>query len=270
MTLLAIPLILVGCLILVRSALLTFSAEFGRRHDLIKHTYRGGGDFHIAVVVPFVDTTKSGALQELVKALEKQDYPPQRVGIHIIATEESVFGLPHNEELPQNVKIWTYPSKQGRNGQLISWLTERLLAAGGPTKLFAFLESDDIVRPDFLKSITARAFDCFAMQGYIALKRPPQGITGYAVSLANRMMNRIENAGRFHLGLSARLMNSGWVVRQELLEMIPFRQGKDIDNLEYTILLNMSGYRVHWAPNVVVYRNEMIMLIPSPALLGRE
>lgn len=243
---------------LLRAILLLFFAEIGRKQDLIKHVYKSGTDFHLAVVVSFLDGEKIGSLHDLIRALGKQDYPTQRTGIHIITTEETAFALPDKEDWPANVKVWVYPARQVQRDTAVSWLVQRLLAVGGPSRLFAFLDAGDIVRPDFLRNITSRAFDCFAMQGYVALKRPPSQPLASVVALSTRLINRIENAGRFHLGLSCRLMQSGWVVRQELLEMLPFSQGQDMDNLEYTILLNLHGYRVNWAPNVVVYRDETV------------
>lgn len=248
----------IGGLVILRAAFLLVFAELGRKQDLIKHIYKSGTDFQIAVIVPFMDSRKIGPLQELLHALHKQDYPANRVGIHIVSTEDSVFGLPNDEALPENVRIWTYPVKNSTCGNATAWMIERLLAAGGPSKLFVFLNADDIVRPDFLRSVTTKAFDCFAIQGYIALKRPPKGLFAQVVALSTRLVNRIENAGRFHLGLSCKLLESGWVVRQELLEMIPYRQGRDLDNQEYTTLLNLNGYRVNWAPNVVVYKDERV------------
>ncbi len=247
-----------GCTVIIRSLLLLVFAETGRKHDLIKHIYKSGTDFQIAILIPFIDETKSDALQDLIRALSKQDYPASRIGIHIAATEDSADALPASDDLPKNVTVWTNPEKKASRGQTVSWLVERLLAAGGSSKLFVFLDADDIVRPDFLRNVTTRAFDCFAMQGYIALKRPPKGLFPYVSALSTRLVNRIENAGRFHMGLSCKLLNSGWVVRQEILEMLPFRQEDDLDNLEYTTLLNLNGYRVNWAPNVVVYKDERV------------
>ncbi len=258
MTMLSIAFTVLGSLILLRSALLLFFAEMGRKQDLIKHIYKSGTDFHIAIVIPFTDSRKALAFQDLMQALEKQDYPVSRLGIHIVTTEANQYGLPMPGELPSHAKVWTYPQRPANRGQLVCWLVERLLAAGGPSKLFVFLEPDDIIRPDFLKNVTTRAFDCFAIQGYLALKRPPKGPISQIVALSNRLINRIENAGRFHMGLSCRLMSSGWVVRQEVLEMLPFRQVDELDNLEYTALLNLNGYRVHWAPNVVVYKEDRV------------
>jgi hypothetical protein len=56
--------------------------------------------------------------------------------------------------------------------------------------------------------------------------------------------------------MSSRLLDSGWVVQREILEMIPYRRGNDIDNFEYTIRLNLGGFRVTWAPQITIYSNE--------------
>lgn len=248
--------IVIAGLIVVRSGLLLFFAESGRKQDLIRQPHKSADTFYLAILIPYLDSSKIGPLQDLIQALARQDYPQDRIGIHIVATEETAFGLPHHEDLPPNVRLWTHPERKIPQGEALNWLIERLLASGGPTRLFAFLEADDIVRPDFIKNITIKAYNSFVLQGYSAFKRPPKGLWGNVCALSARLQNRIENAGRFHLGLSSILQRSGWVIRQEILEMIPFKSTTDLENIEYTALLALNGYRVHWAPNVVVYKHE--------------
>jgi hypothetical protein len=115
-----------------------------------------------------------------------------------------------------------------------------------------------MVKSDFLQNIAARGLDSFAIQGYVALKNMPDTPLAKAVALSTRLFNRIGNAGRFHLGLSCRLLDSGWAIKQEVLEMIPYHRGMDLDNLEYTLRLNLENFRVSWAPNVVVYSDAQV------------
>ncbi|HEY9745595.1 MAG TPA: hypothetical protein V6C99_05205, partial [Oculatellaceae cyanobacterium] len=139
-------------------------------------------------------------------------------------------------------------------------LIERCLAAGG-NGMFVFLKPTDIVKSDFFQNIVSRGIDSFVIQGYVALKSPPTTLLEKTLSLSSRLFNRIGNAGRYHMGLSCRLLDSGWAIKQEVLEMIPFRRGMDLDNLEYSIRLNLENFRVNWAPNVVVYSDPGISVL---------
>ncbi len=243
-----------GGLLAVRQVAIVAAAEHGRRFDLVKKLYKASQDFHISVLIPYLDGREHPQLLALLQALDEQDYPAGKVTIHIAASEDSVRDL-FPKSLRPNVKVWQYPAPAPRYEQALAWLIERCLAAGG-NGLFVFLRPTDIVKPDYFQNIVARGYDSFAIQGYVALKNLPETPLAKVQALTTRLFNRIGNAGRFHLGLSCRLLDSGWAIKQEVLEMIPFQRGMDVDNLEYSIRLNLENFRVNWAPNVVVYADS--------------
>jgi hypothetical protein len=243
-------------LAVIRQLALLGSAEKGRKRDLVKHIYRSGNDFNLSVVIPVLQPSQVKELGELLTGLAKQDYPAKNIQINVVSTPTSFLAL---EQLDlTGVTVWNHPQETATKSHLQGWIIERLLAQEGPSRLFVFLDADDMIRPDFMRNVTSRAFDCFVMQGYVAFKRPPQEMVSKLFALATRLNNRIENAGRYHAGFSSVLQGSGWVIRQELLEMLPFTEHGCWDNLEYTVLLHLNNYRVHWAPNVVVYKNENV------------
>lgn len=249
----------VAGLFALRQFLVIWAAEQGRKHDLVKKLYKQQQAFHISVLVPFLNTDDFSSLLMLLQALYEQDYPNSKVTIHVVTHEE---GKQHliPQSVRNNVKIWQAPDVLSRYEQVMPWLIERCLAAGG-NGMFVFLKSTDIVKPDFFQNIVARGLDSFAIQGYVALKNPPTTMLEKTLSLSARLFNRIGNAGHYHMGLSCRLLDSGWAIKQEVLEMIPFRRGMDMDNLEYSIRLNLENFRVNWAPNVVVYSDSRVSFL---------
>ena len=243
----------------LRQFLVVWAAEQGRKHDLVKKLFKQQQAFHLSVLIPFLDTDDYSALLMLLQALHEQDYPSSKVAVHIVTNEEGKLHL-MPQALRGNVKVWQAPAALNRYEQMLPWLIERCLAAGG-NGMFVFLKPTDIVKPDFFQNIVARGFESFAIQGYVALKNPPVSMLEKTLSLSSRLFNRIGNAGRYHMGLSCRLLDSGWAIKQEVLEMIPFRRGMDMDNLEYSIRLNLENFRVNWAPNVVVYSDSRISFL---------
>lgn len=243
-------------LFLIRQLMLMLAAEQGRKHDLVKKRYKHTQELRLSVLIPFLDSNDYPALLTLLRALYEQDYPGSKVTIHLVTSEESQRDLVP-QSLRANVRAWQYPEPHPRYEQAITWLIERCLAAGG-NSMFIFLKPTDIVKPDFFQNMVARGLDSFAVQGYVALKNPPETPLAKAVALSTRLFNRIGNAGRYHLGMSCRLLDSGWGIKQEVLEMIPYQRGMDLDNLEYSIRLNLENFRINWAPNVVVYTDSQI------------
>jgi hypothetical protein len=241
-------------LFLLRQALIILAADRGRKHDLVKKPYKNTQEFHLSVLIPFLDSNQHPALLTLLQAIADQDYPTAKVSVHLVTNDET-----RRELIPQslrpNVKVWQYPQSSPRFEHAVTWLIDRVLAAGG-SGMLVFLKATDIVKPDFMQNIVSRGVDSFAIQGYVALKNPPESPMAKMYALSTRLFNRIGNAGRFHLGMSCRLLDSGWAIKQEVLEMIPYHRGMDLDNLEYSIRLNLENFRINWAPNVVVYSDS--------------
>ena len=247
-------LILIGASLLIRQLNMIISAEQGRKSDLVKKRYQSNYENHISILIPYVEGAQYPNLYQLVTALENQDYPRSKVSINIAAPESIYLDL---EGLPTegNVRLWKYPADKAPEEKVQAWLIDRCLAQGG-SGLITFLKPNNIVKSDFLQSIAVKGFDNLIIQGYVALKTYPDNPIDKVIALSKRLFNRVENAGRFHMGLSCRLQETGWAVKKEVLEMIPYKKGWDIDNLEYTIRLNLQGFRVVWAPSVVVYAQE--------------
>ncbi len=241
----------------LRQCLIIWAAEQGRKHDLVKKLYKQNQELHLSVLIPFLDAGDHPALLALLQAINEQDYPTAKVTVHLVTTQASSRDL-IPQSLRPNVKVWQYPTigkKPARYGHAVTWLIDRCLAAGG-NGLLVFLKPTDMIKPDFFQNLAARGIDSFAIQGYVALKNPPETPLAKMLALSTRIFNRIGNAGRYHMGLSCRLLDSGWAIKQEVLEMIPYRRGTDLDNLEYSIRLNLENFRVNWAPNVVVYSDS--------------
>ncbi len=249
-------LVVLGSLFIIRQISVIASAEQGRKKDLVRKRPQetDATEFHMSVLIPYLDPNQLTSLLELLSAIDMQDYPASRVDVHLVTNRDTQPDL-KPEFLKPNVKVWKHPNLNPSNSEATTWLIDRCLAAGG-SSLFVFLQPNDIVKPDFFQNIASQGFEHAVMQGYVALKSYPDAVLSKVIALSKRLINRIGNAGRYHLGLSCRLMDSAWVAKQEVLEMIPYHRGADIDNLEYTIRLNLEGFKVSWAPNVVVYRDE--------------
>jgi hypothetical protein len=242
-------------LFLIRQLLVILAAEQGRKHDLVRKLARENQEYQLSILIPFLDANEHPSLLALLHAIHEQDYPATKVSVHLVVSEETRRDL-IPQSLRPNVKVWPYPTGESPRYQAaLTWLIERCLAAGG-NGMFVFLKPTDMIKPDYFQNIAARGLDSFAIQGYVALKNAPDTPLSKAYALSTRLFNRIGNAGRYHLGMSCRLLDSGWAIKQEVLEMIPYRRGTDMDNLEYTIRLNLENFRVNWAPNVVVYSDS--------------
>lgn len=242
----------VGGLMALRHLWMLFHAEQGRKRDLLRRVEAPMTDAHIAVLIAYTQPSQLNHLADLLDSLEEQAYPITRTTIHIATTEEThadLLQLP----LPSNTRLWQHPGFRIEMAALQGWLVERCLAQGG-FDLYVFLQPSDIVKPDFLQAVVSRSFDAFVFQGYLASRYRPVTPLEKVMALSMRLQNRLVNSGQYHAGGSARLMPSGWAIKQELLEMIPYSAGIQapgvhvLDHTAYALRLAMEKFRVVWAP----------------------
>lgn len=253
--------------------LLLFFAEIGRRDDLRRTTSKTPPPFRFAIIVTMLDEIEKPALNQLINTLLNQnpslgspvDGMSRHPDIYVVsptAVHEPLITISHT--FPEMVHFIPYPAEQSSQvdrcnetlGKMHAWAVERLLAIGGNTRLFVFLEATDIVKPDYLQQIALKAAYYPVMQGYLAMKKLGEDMTSRNIGLKQRLLNRIEQAGRFHLGLSAALQPTGWSIHQDVLEKVPMDRFLMDYPKAYGLVLNRVGYRVHWAPNMVTYKDE--------------
>jgi hypothetical protein len=238
-------------LALLRRLSIVFAAEQGRKRDLLRRSYSENHEQRISVLIPFLNSEDYASLIALLRSLAEQNYPASKVTIHLVASRESRPTL-MPQALRYNVRVWEYPYEDVNEHQARAWLIDRCLAQGG-SSLFVFLRATDMIKPDYFKHLVAKSLDNFVIQGYTSIKNQPITVLDKVSAFSNRLFNRIDNAGRNHLGFSVRLQDSGWAVKQDVLEMIPYRRGVDFDNLEYTVRLIIENFKIGWAPQAVVY-----------------
>ena len=250
-------LLLASLMVFIRHVALLLWAEKGRKYDLVKKLYKVNVDYDVKVLIAFDNPVQISALLELLKALDEQEYPREKIQVHVGTWADWIDDL--DIQLSSvKLQIWSCQGspKSGRGG-LTPWLIDRCLANTNGGGLLVFLKPTDMVKPDFIQNVVSKGMDAFVLQGYVGSKRRIQTPWGQFVSLSSRLFNRVNNAGHYHLGMTSRLLDTGWAIKQEVLEMIPYRQASEAwDSMEYTIRLNLAGFRVSWAPNVVVFSDH--------------
>lgn len=246
---------LAGTMTLGRMLMLTMAAQRGRPLDLAKNAPNHLPSVRVALVTSFLTGDSLVHLKSLLESIEQQAYPMELIELNMVTTREQLTRLPHPNTLPGFLNVWVAPSSSMHRGQALTWLSERLLTKGGPSRIFVFLAHDARIKPDFAQQVALKAIETPVFQGYVGLKNPPKGLIELDSSLTLKQFNRIEQSGLFHCGFSSSLQLSGWGVRQEVLEMLPFRQPDPHNLQDYQARLTLAGFTVQWAPHVVVYTN---------------
>lgn len=115
-------------------------------------------------------------------------------------------------------------------------------------------DADNIVDKNFFREINER-FNLGAevVQGYIDSKNPNRNWVSGGHSVWYWITNRTVQAGRARLGIGCRIGGTGFAMKREILEKVPWLTQTIAEDEEYTCMLAEKGVKVDYAPRAVVY-----------------
>ncbi len=227
------------------------AAERGRRKDLVRRRSSKRHDFNITFLVPYIDPVALPDVQHLLRSVNSQSYPKSRLRVMLGCVPKTIEDV-HNGMLTLPVDAACYTGDEANPSQedVRAWLIDRALAAGH-SDLLVMLNATDVIKPDFCGNVATMAYQVPVFQGYVATRNATSALEKQQ-ALSNRLRNRVELAGRYHLGLSCVLQNTGWVIQPDILERVPYGG----DPMTFSLRLMLSGQRVTWAPSATVFERR--------------
>ena len=120
---------------------------------------------------------------------------------------------------------------------------------------FVVFDADNVVHPDFLArcndAILAGARVC---KGQHRAGNPGSSAVAGCYGLYFTSFDWVFNRPRAALGLSAKLVGTGFVIHREVLERLGGWNTSTIaEDAEFAAQCAAAGYRVHWVPEAVTY-----------------
>jgi hypothetical protein len=187
---------------------------------------------------------------DLVNMLKNQKYPKENYQIHVIF-DNVLNEYPDIVEKLGNVKVWRINKgvTMGKDNAL-SWLLERLISFRN-VNAFVFLDSDRIIKDDFLSNINIALFSndiIIPAKEYFVSKGD---IVSAVQNLGLKYYNRIFNSARAVLKLICPIDSGAVAIKQEVLEKMQCVDFKDKRNeYMYSLFLASKGFIPVFAPDV--------------------
>jgi|GEM_PF-5211549 len=246
---------IIGGILALRASWVLFSADQGRKHDLAYRSPVTGDDFEIAVLVPVRQEDDALPLQDLLTCLAAQDYPLKQTRILLLVTENA-HPLKDHMTLPPNAQWITVPHAASDSTQrLLRWSLDRLMAAQAPD-LFVILETDNLIKTDFLTETVSVAYRHDVFQGYMAHRDFGEGILSRSLGLQTRLKSRIHSVGRHHGGLGLLFRKSGLAFKPSVHERFPLQHQDGIGFAPWSITLNRHGVKPQWVPSMIIFERQ--------------
>jgi cellulose synthase/poly-beta-1,6-N-acetylglucosamine synthase-like glycosyltransferase len=234
-------------LMIIYLLMLTSAALFAQRHTTLR---QDGPSHRFLILVPAHNEER--LLPSLLANLHQLDYPAALYAVHVVAdncTDQTAAlararGAVAHERADQE--------RRGK-GYALQWLMQQLWASAEPHDAVLILDADSIVSPNFLTVMDTRlSRGERAIQAYYAVRDPQSSWSASLRSVALAALHYLRPLGRMPLGGSAGLKGNGMVFAAEIVREYQWSASLTED-IEYHMALILSGQRVTFAPDAIVW-----------------
>ena len=206
---------------------------------------------------------ESHVIGNLIASLKKQSYPP-----HLY----EIFVIPNNctdhtraAALESGASVLDCRQRVSSKGEVLSFAFHNLMKKGSDFDAYCVLDADNLADPNFLTEMNnALCAGHLAAQGYRDSKNPSDTVISSCYTLYYYTLNRFYNHARSSIGLSAVINGTGFMVSAEAIKRLNgWNTVTMTEDLEFSTLCAMSGIKIHWAPEAIIYDEQPLTFLQS-------
>lgn len=204
----------------------------------------------IAAVIPA--RNEAVVIAKLVESLLRQDYPRKLFDIYVVPNNcdddtEGAARAAGAEIIPVTGTIRT-------KGDVLRQAFARL---SGRYDAYCVFDADNLVEQGFFRAVNDALLDgCHVAQGFRDSKNPYDNWVSGSMSAFFWFMSLCYNESRNRLGISCHLNGTGFMVSDEAIRAIGWDTHTLTEDLEFTALCALHGYKVGWMPEARIYDEQ--------------
>lgn len=200
---------------------------------------------------------------KLVESMMAQNYPKELFDIFVIADNCDDNTAEISRSYGVNVLERSTEGKRGK-GYALEWMFDKLFKMETKYDAVTIFDADNLVDKDFLKEIDSKMNSGYkVVQGYIDSKNPEDSWISASYSIAFWSQNRMYQLARNNVGLSNQIGGTGFAVSTETLKELGWGATCLTEDLEFTCKLILSGEKVGWAHDAIIYDEKPLKLKQS-------
>lgn len=212
----------------------------------------GPRDYRLRLLVLVPAHNEEAVLADTLAALAHVDYPPERVGITVIADNCTDRTAEIATAAGATVLIRDDPGRRGK-GAALAWALDELREGLDGVDAVVFLDADCRPSPDALAALAGKLVGGWpAAQAAYVVSNPEDSSASALRWAAFALANTIRPLGREALGLSAGINGSGFALTRELLRRHPWQSFSLAEDAEYHLRLVSAGEQVGFVRDAFV------------------
>lgn len=202
-----------------------------------------------AVIIPAHN--EALVIGQLLKSIKNQTYLSDKIDVYVVGDRctDSTIGIAKS--------YGAFPlTTSGCEGKAAAIKTgiDNIQGINKEYDCIAIFDADNILDKDCFANMN-KMLNCrySVVQCYVDTKNPYVNWLTRAYSVWYRCENRLSKLANHNLGFGCKIAGTGFAFKTEVLDQCPWELETMAEDLEYTIKLGMSGIKVGFAKNAVLY-----------------
>lgn len=203
-------------------------------------------------------------IDNIVENLKQLNYPKDSYDVFVIA-DNCTDNTAATAKAAGASVLERFDDKDKGKGFALKWAFEKVLYTEDCDYDAAVVfDADNLVSRNFLREMNNKLCDGYkVLQGYIDSKNPDDSWITTSYSMAFWTSNRLFQCARSFLGLSCEIGGTGFCMDVNVLKQVGWHATCLVEDLEFTMKLVLSGIKVGWAHEAVVYDEKPLTLAQS-------
>lgn len=208
----------------------------------------------IAAVIPA--RNEALVIGKLVESLLKQDYPRELYDIYVVPNncDDDTEGAAR----AAGANILRVEGPIRNKGDVLRGAFAQL-AETDRYDAYCIFDADNLVDARFFQSVNDALLEGYHVaQGFRDSKNPYDNWVSGSMSVFYWFMSHCYNESRSRLGISCHLNGTAFMVSDEIIRAIGWDTHSLTEDLEFTALCALHGYKVGWMPDARTYDEQTV------------
>lgn len=201
---------------------------------------------------------EESVVSSLIESLKKLDYPKELYDIFVIA-DNCTDNTAKVAKAAGAIVYDRFDEEHKTKGYALKWFFDKKIEEDAQYDAFCIFDADNIVDKNFLNVMNKKLCQGEdVVQGYKDIKNPSDSWISAGYAIFYWTMHRFYHLARYNIGLSPLMNGTGFMVKFDVIKPNGWDTKTLTEDIEFSLKRIISGKRVSWARDAIVYDEQPV------------